>query len=127
MDNPSYVGEETTTNCAEERSQHNVDEAEQDKKAFSCPECGFADQNPAARFCWYCGCKLKMNKVPEGKGIVFWADVTISHESLSKQFINKTKVLTKLLQNMEKGLLYTKWLRPYNTKYIPKQRMFYHI
>ena len=102
MDNPSFVGEETTANCAEERSQHNVDEAKPEMKTFSCPDCGTADRNPAAKFCWNCGCKLKVNKVPEEKGIVFWADVKISHESLSKQFVHKTKVLTKLFQNMEK-------------------------
>ena len=70
MDNPSYSGEEDT-NCSEERSQSKVDEAKQDIKSLSCPDCGSADQHPAARFCWNCGYELQMNKVPEQIGILY--------------------------------------------------------
>ena len=31
----------------------------------------------------------------------YWEDVKISHQSLSKNFIHQTKVLTKLFKNME--------------------------
>ena len=74
MDSSSYVGEKTTTgasDCPVERSQPEVDKAKQDMKTLSCPNCGSADQNPAARFCWNCGCKLQTNKVPEQTGILY--------------------------------------------------------
>jgi len=86
MDNPSFVGEETTANCAEERSQHNVDEAKPEMKTFSCPDCGTADRNPAAKFCWNCGCKLKVNKVPEEKAQEEIKASTLEEKKCSWQF-----------------------------------------
>jgi len=55
------------------------------------------------------------------------ADVKISHQSLSKQFIHQTKVLTKLFKNMDKKLWFTKWLKTNNKKYLTTQHIFYNI
>ena len=74
MENPRCVGEEipaVASSCSEEFSQPRVDKAMQEVTASSCPECGEALLRLEARFCWFCGSKVQVDKVPKQKGSLF--------------------------------------------------------